>query len=60
MPIMQITIEDDVCENYRLYAELRHVSVKSAINFALKDWMESVGRGHMEYVAGNERSKALN
>jgi hypothetical protein len=45
---MRITLKGEAYESYRLYAKLKHISVGSVVNYALKDWMESVGEGYIE------------
>jgi len=45
-----VTITDKVYQQYQRYAEVRGLTVAVAIEWALQDWMLSIGQVYLEDV----------
>ncbi len=45
---MKIEIPAEVYAEYKVYAAVRERSVSAVIEWALKDWFERIGEGHLE------------
>ena len=57
---MKIEIPAEVYAEYKVYAAVRERSVSAVIKWALKDWFERVGEGHLEDAAISYLSRSVN
>ena len=57
---MKIEIPAEVYAEYEVYAAVRQRNVSTVIEWALKDWFESVGERHLEDAVISHLSRSFN